>query len=468
MTALLAAQPMGMALGITQLSDIIAGLSADTLLQAADLMFTPFVFTLSDFILLLYLCRNSLNTKRSVLQQVLILFLLLLVTMAAQFALNGIDGQEGSIYVWMIVKYLMLCAALKLYTTLPPRAIFYYAAILLLAMDLCLLLIVRLELTLFGEDMLTMGTILWERAASHAALIGVKAGALLLIERFMPPLIYGINNVRKALIVVLPTIPYIYMRDFPLWLDMLPRQIPGSVQFMTMLTGVCALIIMVGNERVTYQTIQSEKQRVDDIIRRRHEQLIVHSNAVEEVNRRYHDLKHMLLGIEGMQGAEEIKSYVRSLHTGIHAFEDYFDTGNETMDVVLTDKARICRDKGIGLIPIVNAQGWEDMPPIGISTIFGNALDNSIEAAERIERDEKRRVTVRVGRVNQMLVARFENYYEHELCGDLPELQTTKPHSAGHGYGIRSIRNVVDQLEGELTITAQDGRFVLTVLIPIP
>jgi sensor histidine kinase regulating citrate/malate metabolism len=225
---------------------------------------------------------------------------------------------------------------------------------------------------------------------------------------------------------------------------------------------------MIGNERVAYQAIQSEKQRVDDIIRRRHEQLIVHSSAVEEVNRRYHDLKHMLLGIEGMQGADEIKTYVRSLHTGIHVFEDYCATGNETMDVVLTDKARLCRDRNIGFLPIINSQGWEEVSPVGISTIFVNALDNAIVAADKIGRDDMRRVTVRVGRVNQMLVARFENYYAHELRGEPPNLQTTKASPQGHGYGMWSIRNVVEQLEGELDMTARDGRFVLTVLIPAP
>ncbi|NLG10931.1 MAG: sensor histidine kinase [Coriobacteriaceae bacterium] len=398
----------------------------------------------------------------------LFLIVLLVVGMFAQFALNGHDGQQGIIYLWLIAKYLLLCLALRFYMTMSPPAILFYATIYLLTSDLCLMLVVRAGFLFFDGDLLTVGGSFLERIAAHMFLITFKLITLWLIWRFVPRKVYGISNLRKALFVVLPVIPYIYMRDFPNWLHTAPSQIPDSVQFMTVLTGICALVMMLGNERLTYQVIEAEKQGVNDIIQRRHEQLIAHSSTVDEVNRRYHDLKHLLQGIESMQNIDEIKAYAHTLQSEIQAYEHNFATGNEAVDVVLSDKARLCKEKDIRLIPIINTQGWDKISPIDISTIFGNALDNAIESAEQIEQDDKRRITVRVGQVNKMLVARFENYFNHSLKGNPHNLTTTKKVKVGHGYGMKSIRHVVERLQGEMSVDITDGRFVLTVLLPLP
>jgi hypothetical protein len=282
---------------------------------------------------------------------------LLVVGMLTQFALNGHDGQQGSIYLWLIVKYLLLCLVLRFLTTLQPRAIFFYATIFLLVSDLCLMLVVRTGFMFFGGDLLTVGGGVPQRVAAHTVLILFKLLVLWVVGRFVPPKVYFISNFRKALFVLLPVVPYVYMRDFPNWLHTIPSQIPDTVQFMTVLTGICALFVLIGNEQLTYQAIQMETQRLNSIIQRRHEQLLARSEAVDEVNRRYHDLKHLFQGIESMQNADEIKAYVHTVQSGIQTFENNFETGNETMDVVLSDKARLCKEKDIRLVPMIDTRG---------------------------------------------------------------------------------------------------------------
>ena len=47
-----------------------------------------------------------------------------------------------------------------------------------------------------------------------------------------------------------------------------------------------------------------------------------------------------------------------------------------------------------------------------LCSIFGNALDNAIESAEKLEDPEKRQIKVYVYAQNQFVIIRFENFYD--------------------------------------------------------
>ena len=46
-------------------------------------------------------------------------------------------------------------------------------------------------------------------------------------------------------------------------------------------------------------------------------------------------------------------------------------------------------------------------------------------------------------------------------------IKTTKKDRENHGYGIKNIRSAAKRWGGEVAIDAKDGRFLLTVTIPI-
>ena len=90
-------------------------------------------------------------------------------------------------------------------------------------------------------------------------------------------------------------------------------------------------------------------------------------------------------------------------------YESYYQTGNETLNVLLRDKARIAREKSIDFSAIVHFEDGKFLEPLDISTIFGNALDNAIEASEKLPPD-RRMITVKTSRVGDGLMILVENY----------------------------------------------------------
>ncbi|MCR4871754.1 MAG: ATP-binding protein, partial [Atopobiaceae bacterium] len=97
---------------------------------------------------------------------------------------------------------------------------------------------------------------------------------------------------------------------------------------------------------------------------------------------------------------------------------------------------------------------------------FGNALDNAIEAAEQIPNPDERMIFLRVERQGA-----FARIYVENTCLGTVELvagmpQTSKDDERFHGFGLKSIRMIVDRLGGNMVITPHEGVFSLSILLP--
>ena len=106
------------------------------------------------------------------------------------------------------------------------------------------------------------------------------------------------------------------------------------------------------------------------------------------------------------------------------------------------------------------------MKPTDLSVLFGNALDNAIESVEKISDADKRLIHLTISREKSFLRIRVENCYEGEInfVGGLP---STAKDARYHGYGMKSIRSIVEKYNGSMTVKAQDGWFELRILFPV-
>ena len=92
-------------------------------------------------------------------------------------------------------------------------------------------------------------------------------------------------------------------------------------------------------------------------------------------------------------------------------------------------------------------------------------LFRSLEAVMKIEEQEKRVISLKVYKVNEFVSVSVKNYYNGELLmrkDGLPD--TTKGNKDIHGYGMSSIKLIVDRYGGDLSVSAKDGVFMLNIL----
>lgn len=107
------------------------------------------------------------------------------------------------------------------------------------------------------------------------------------------------------------------------------------------------------------------------------------------------------------------------------------------------------------------------MSSMDIATLFGNALDNAIEASRRVEDPSKRLVKLALHARGEMTVIRVENWYSGVVQKDSAgNLVTVKSDRSRHGFGVKSIRWTARKYGGEVS-TSFDGQwFTLTILLP--
>jgi len=184
----------------------------------------------------------------------------------------------------------------------------------------------------------------------------------------------------------------------------------------------------------------------------------------ERVRSIYHDLKNHLLILEDNQGTEETRRMAKELRAQIADYENYVYTGNEFLDVIIRDKGRTAREKQIDFHAAVHLEADSFLEPLDISTIFGNAIDNAIEASEKLPEDQ-RLITAKAEHIRDMLVITVENNMQQG--NSLPE-KTTKKDGFLHGFGIPNIKNAVEKYGGQCIIKAENDIFLLKILIPYP
>lgn len=114
----------------------------------------------------------------------------------------------------------------------------------------------------------------------------------------------------------------------------------------------------------------------------------------------------------------------------------------------------------------MDGEKLDRLSPGDIAVIFGNALDNAIECARNLPDEEKRIISL-IGCARRDVVGiHIENY-----CETTPVFQaglplSTKGDADYHGFGLKSIRHVVEKYGGNLVVNLEDRIFSLDIIIP--
>lgn len=185
----------------------------------------------------------------------------------------------------------------------------------------------------------------------------------------------------------------------------------------------------------------------------------------EKVRSVYHDMKNHLLVLQRQINSPETAEMVEKLQSQVAMYEDYEHTGNDILDIILKEKSETARQKHIALSVTADLNGVDFIEPLDVSTIFGNGLDNAIEASEKLP-EEQRAILVKAGRVQNFFSVLIENSCLQNR--EYTKQRTTKSDDFLHGFGISNMRKAAEKYDGQLTIKCENEKFTLKILIPIP
>lgn len=195
--------------------------------------------------------------------------------------------------------------------------------------------------------------------------------------------------------------------------------------------------------------------------------------SVDLINIKCHDIRKRVSAMGEVaslspESLQEIRESIRVYDSGIK-------TGNDAIDVMLTQKSLLCSQRGVEFDCMVDGSALSFIADDDLYFLFTNILDNAIEAVLGLGDQSKRSIALTVKHVGAdpegnggFVALREDNYFDGNLLFSEGLPQTTKGDTSNHGFGMRSIRRCVEQYGGELNVRGDDGIFTLTATIPIP
>lgn len=242
-----------------------------------------------------------------------------------------------------------------------------------------------------------------------------------------------------------------------------------EVFYIRTLVDFCGFAILYAQqEQVRRIEANTELASINAQLESQHQEYLQSKENIESLGRLAHDLKHQITALRAQVDPEHAAAGFEQLEKSVQRYSAQQHTGNPVLDVILTTKERTCADRGITFTAVADGSLLNNMSSMDIASLFGNALDNAIEATSKLPNADQRLIKLALYAQNQFTMVRIENYYDSRLKKDADgNLRTTKRDDRHrHGFGVKSIRHIAQQYGGEVTIRTEDHWFVLTVLIP--
>lgn len=211
-------------------------------------------------------------------------------------------------------------------------------------------------------------------------------------------------------------------------------------------------------------TAERENAAMELVRREEKKQYEFTKTAIDSLNIKLHDLKHKLTAYNVSLPPEEIES----LRQDINIYDSKLKTGNDTLNVLLTEKILTCQMKQIRLTISGDSAPLSFVRTMDLYSLFGNAIDNAIEAAEHLE-EEKRIIDISIEERGDLIFLGFSNYYSGGLAFEDGVPQTSKTEEKDyHGFGMKSMKLIAARYGGDLTISANDELFNLNIYLRKP
>lgn len=241
----------------------------------------------------------------------------------------------------------------------------------------------------------------------------------------------------------------------------------GAALFNIVLQFYCITLLYLQSALFKKSSMRKELETIQLLWHQQKGQYQLSKETIELINHKCHDLKHQVQAIRAVKDEKERETYLEKMEKSVQIYSAIVRTGNEILDTILTEKSLICENSGIHINCVADGSLLAFMNPVDLYTLFGNALDNAIEAVRKLESKEKRVIDIMLYERQSFLMLQIVN----PMCGEVKFEDglplTTKAKNGYHGYGMKSMLHTIQKYEGHLTTEVKNGCFYFNVMLPL-
>lgn len=228
----------------------------------------------------------------------------------------------------------------------------------------------------------------------------------------------------------------------------------------------CAIVLLLAWRTIEQRELAQEVEYLQHTIRQSQRQYEISRDTIERINIKCHDIKYQIASLAA-QGRPLGPDAVYDLEKAISIYDTRIETHNQLLDVLLTEKSLYCEQNGIQLSCMVDGEKLAFLENSDLYCLFGNVIDNALEAVAAVPQRERRIINLVVKARGCMLLIQQDNYFDGTLTFQNGLPLTTKADTSCHGFGLRSIQMIVHKYDGELTAHVDGDVFHLNILFSL-
>lgn len=257
----------------------------------------------------------------------------------------------------------------------------------------------------------------------------------------------------------------------------------GSMYFVVPVIAVLFIACTIFSRKIYSDLVKAEEQK-DNLLFYK-QQLADMTEHVKEMEQLYdgirgmrHDINNYVSDMEQLLQAstdngqlpenvrQEAGQYLQNMQRAASELFLQFSTGNPVTDVILNRKGLLCAQEHIALEGDLIYPTQLNIEAFDLGILLNNALDNAIEACEKVADKQQKFIRFRSYEKGRMFFLVVENSCDDKtIKADHGRLRTTKPDHEAHGLGMSNMRSCVEKYYGTMQYEVRDGRFILTLMM---
>lgn len=217
---------------------------------------------------------------------------------------------------------------------------------------------------------------------------------------------------------------------------------------------------------------KTHEMRNDLILEQKHADLVYQhyqdlSSSYEETRKLIHDFKNhfqIVCSAYASDNEELAKKTIDQFNLAYEKVKIKYKTGSDVLDIILNEKYKIaCKEK----IQFDFKQQFIDLSFISdfdMITIFGNLLDNAIEANDYQDCNTCKFINLKIYKIKEMIVINLINSCNNTISYENDKLVSSK--NEKRGFGIINVKKTIDKYDGNFSIIVEN--YICTIIISIP
>lgn len=203
--------------------------------------------------------------------------------------------------------------------------------------------------------------------------------------------------------------------------------------------------------------MQKEMNTLNLLYDRQRQQYQVARQNVQIINKRCHELRVQIANLRRLAPDAVPAQQLEEAETAARLYDASANTGNEVLDVVLTEKTLLCESRRVQLNAVADGSCLRSFEPGDLYALFANALDHAVEGAVRTQDPARRMI--------DLLVCVRQSFVVINVIG--PAREPEEAVTRTEAYELKVIRRIVLKYGGTLTTETQNGFFAIKIIFPL-